>query len=392
MNNYLVINGGDDTIERGNSKERLMKMNAIDAVILCGGLSRRMQGEDKGLQLLHQKPLFEWVYARLKGQVRSVSINANRHLERYAQSGLPVIKDELDGFLGPLSGMLTGLMHAQSECVLFVPCDAPFLPDDLCARLYAHIQQSAVDIAYVSDGEREHPTFVLMRRSLIPYLQDYLFGGGRKVRDFMQRQRYTVVDFSDQASRFANINYPEQLRALDRTLPAQEATLPMLGISGYSGSGKTTLLEKLLPALTKRKLRVSVIKHTHHHIQTDKPGKDSARMTEAGAKQVAVTCDQRWAIMTETPAPISLTQLGRQFDRTLADLILVEGFKHEPIDKIMVYRQGLDKAPPEQDAHVVAIASDVRWQAKQSAVWLDLNDIEKIADFVLDWWRKATQG
>ncbi|MBV7387103.1 molybdenum cofactor guanylyltransferase MobA [Pasteurellaceae bacterium TAE3-ERU1] len=362
-------------------------MDAIDAVILCGGLSRRMQGEDKGLQLLHQKPLFEWVYDRLKGQVRSVLINANRHLERYAQSGLPVVKDELDGFLGPLSGMLTGLMHAQSDCVLFVPCDAPFLPSDLCARLYAQLEQSAVDIAYVSDGEREHPTFVLMRRSLIPYLQDYLFGGGRKVRDFMQRQRYTVVDFSDQASRFANINYPEQLRELDRTLHTQQA-LPMLGISGYSGSGKTMLLEKLLPALAARQLRVSVIKHTHHHIQTDKPGKDSARMTEAGAKQVAVTCDQRWAIMTETPKPVVLATLAAQFDRTLADLILVEGFKHEPIDKILVYRRALGKAPPALDEHVLAVATDTPWPQAQSAVCFDINDVERIADFVLDWWQK----
>lgn len=362
-------------------------MDAIDAVILCGGLSRRMQGEDKGLQLLYQKPLFEWVYERLKGQVRHVVINANRHIDHYAQSGLRVIKDELDGFLGPLSGMLTGLMHAQSECVLFVPCDAPFLPDDLCARLYDQLQQSAVDIAYVSDGEREHPTFVLMRRSLIPYLQDYLFGGGRKVRDFMQRQRFTVVDFSDEASHFANINYPEQLRALDRTLSTRSA-LPMLGISGYSGSGKTTLLEKLLPALASRQLRVSVIKHTHHHIQTDKPGKDSARMTQAGAKQVAVTCDQRWAIMTETSTAISLNELAAQFDHALSDLILVEGFKHEPIDKIIVYRQALDKAPPELDEHVLAVATDVLWPQAQSAVCFDINDIEYIADFVYTWWQK----
>ncbi|MBE2893902.1 molybdenum cofactor guanylyltransferase MobA [Spirabiliibacterium falconis] len=366
-------------------------MDPIDAVILCGGLSRRMQGEDKGLQLLQQKPLFSWVYARLKGQVRSVMVNANRHFDRYAQSGLPVVKDELDGFLGPLSGMLTGLLHTQSEYVLFVPCDAPFLPDDLCMRLYAQLQQKHADIAYVSDGEREHPTFVLMRRTLIPYLQDYLFGGGRKVRDFMQRHPYTVVDFSDKASSFANINYPEQLSELDRTLLFSQPALPMLGISGYSGSGKTTLLEKLLPALAARQLRVSVIKHTHHHIQTDKPGKDSFRMTQAGAKQVAVTCDQRWAIMTETAQPVTLPQLAAQFDRTLSDLILVEGFKHEPIDKIMVHRRTLDKTPPEQDAHVVAIASDGVWETTQNALWLDLNDIEGIADFIVAWWQAKTQ-
>ena len=93
----------------------------IGAVILCGGLSRRMQRADKGLQLLQQKPLFIHVKQRLQPQVQQILINANRNQQQYAKCGLPVFIDELDGFLGPLSGMLSGLKHSAQQWVLFVP-------------------------------------------------------------------------------------------------------------------------------------------------------------------------------------------------------------------------------------------------------------------------------
>lgn len=119
--------------------------------------------------------------------------------------------------------------------------------------------------------------------------------------------------------------------------------IPLLGITGYSGSGKTTLLEKLIPELIARHIRVSVIKHSHHNMQVDKEGKDSWRMKEAGSSQVILANDERWAIMTETPKPVSLDYLAQQFDRTLTDLVLVEGFKQEPIPKILLHRQEMTK-------------------------------------------------
>ena len=135
--------------------------------------------------------------------------------------------------------------------------------------------------------------------------------------------------------------------------------LPMLGITGYSGSGKTTLLEKLLPQLLQRGLRPAVIKHSHHNAQVDKEGKDSWRMKEAGASQVIMACDQRWAMMTETPAQaISLPYLAQQFDPNLTDFILVEGFKQEPIPKILLHRQQMTKPLPEIDQNVLALATD----------------------------------
>jgi molybdopterin-guanine dinucleotide biosynthesis protein B len=161
--------------------------------------------------------------------------------------------------------------------------------------------------------------------------------------------------------------------------------LPMLGITGYSGSGKTTLLEKLLPALQQRNLRPAVIKHSHHNAQIDKEGKDSWRMKEAGAAQVIMACDQRWALMTETQQSVSLPYLAQQFDRALTDFVLVEGFKQEPIEKILLHRQGMIKPLPALDDYVLAVATDYSLACEKPV--LDINHIEQIADFIVAWYQ-----
>lgn len=158
--------------------------------------------------------------------------------------------------------------------------------------------------------------------------------------------------------------------------------IAMLGISGYSGSGKTTLLEKLLPHLQAKGLRVAVIKHSHHNTQIDKVGKDSWRMKEAGATQVMLACEERWALMTETPSqPVNLTYLAQQFDRTLTDLVLVEGFKQEPIKKIFLHRHNLNKPFPILDENVIAVATD--YPLSLSLPHFNLNDIASLAQFIL---------
>ncbi|MGY4677728.1 molybdopterin-guanine dinucleotide biosynthesis protein MobB [Pasteurella sp. P03HT] len=161
----------------------------------------------------------------------------------------------------------------------------------------------------------------------------------------------------------------------------------MLGITGYSGSGKTTLLEKLVPELITQGLRIAVIKHSHHNAQVDKQGKDSWRMKEAGATQVIMACDNRWALMTETPQqPVDLTYLAQQFDPCLIDLILVEGFKQEPIPKILLHRQTMTKPLPELDEHVIALATDYALHSDKPC--LDINNISQIGGFVLSWYQQ----
>ena len=159
--------------------------------------------------------------------------------------------------------------------------------------------------------------------------------------------------------------------------------MKVFGIAGYSGSGKTTLLEKLLPQLTARGLKVSVIKHAHHGFDIDRPGKDSYRHREAGATEVLLSCGDRWALMherREEPEPTLNELLGHL---SPCDLVLIEGFKQEPVPKLEVYRPENGKPPlfPER-SDIVAVASNVALAT--SLPRLALDDVAAIADFVMN--------
>lgn len=163
--------------------------------------------------------------------------------------------------------------------------------------------------------------------------------------------------------------------------------MPLLAIAAWSGSGKTTLLKKLIPALRARGIRPGLIKHTHHHMDVDKPGKDSYELRKAGAAQTIVASAQRWALMTETPdeKALSLTYLVSRMDHSTLDLVLVEGFKHEAVAKILLFRRsaGQDVSELTLDEYVLAVASDVPLTVGVPV--LDLNDPEGIADFIEKW-------
>ncbi|HDR2473909.1 molybdopterin-guanine dinucleotide biosynthesis protein MobB [Enterobacter soli] len=162
---------------------------------------------------------------------------------------------------------------------------------------------------------------------------------------------------------------------------------PVLAISAWSGTGKTTLLKKLIPALCDKGIRPGLIKHTHHNMDVDKPGKDSYELRKAGAAQTMVASSQRWALMTETPdeAPLDLAYLVSRMDHSLLDLVLVEGFKHEAVPKILLFRRdaGHDIAELTLDEHVIAVASDIGLDLPVPV--LDLNDVDGIAEFIVTW-------
>ena len=185
---------------------------SISAVILAGGQAKRMGGVDKGLQTLHGKPLFQFIYDRLHSQVEHISVNANRNQAIYATAGLPVFGDNIEGFQGPLSGILTALERSETDFVLFVPCDSPFFPDNLLEKLKSAVDFHGVSIAYVHDGEREHPTFCLMARSLKEKLAAYLAAGDRRMLQFMRQNGAVSVDFSENKAAFTNINSLDELQ------------------------------------------------------------------------------------------------------------------------------------------------------------------------------------
>jgi molybdenum cofactor guanylyltransferase len=195
-------------------------LKKLTAIVLSGGRATRMNGADKGLILLQNKPLVQHVIERLTPQADEILINANREITTYQAFGYPVLPDETDDFLGPLSGFLLGLKHAKHEYVLTVPCDSPLLPLDLAERLYMGMVVSHADIAVATNDGDTHPVFCLMKKSVLPSLQAFLENGERKVSAWQKSQQYIEVDFSDSAledgtSAFTNLNTFEELNRLE---------------------------------------------------------------------------------------------------------------------------------------------------------------------------------
>lgn len=165
--------------------------------------------------------------------------------------------------------------------------------------------------------------------------------------------------------------------------------LPILGFSAYSGTGKTTLLSKVLPLLKAQGIRIAVIKHAHHNFDVDHPGKDSHTLRHAGATQMLIASSKRWAHMTETPDNFDdpkLSELINQLNQSQLDIILVEGFKNEPFPKIELHRPSLGKPfLHTHDENIIAIATDEDIQTERNIPSLDINNIKKITDYILDY-------
>lgn len=162
---------------------------------------------------------------------------------------------------------------------------------------------------------------------------------------------------------------------------------PVLGFAAYSGTGKTTLLVKLLPLMKQQGLRVAMIKHTHHDFDIDKPGKDSFELRKAGAHQVLVASDKRYALMTEyeEQAEPDLGELIKNLDLENLDLVMVEGFRHLPFTKIELHRPSTGKKLifPE-DESIIAIASDENLETGDLPL-LNINVPEEVMAFISHW-------
>lgn len=159
--------------------------------------------------------------------------------------------------------------------------------------------------------------------------------------------------------------------------------MKIFGLAGWSGSGKTTLLVRLIPELTRTGLRVSTLKHAHHHFDVDQPGKDSYEHRAAGATEVMVSSANRFALMHELrgrPEP-SVEDLIAHM--TPVDLLIIEGFKAHAHDKLEVHRPALGKPLLcTDDKRIVALASDAHLN-DVTLPQFDLNDVAGIADFIV---------
>ena len=192
-----------------------MDTEQITGLILAGGRGTRMGHVDKGLQNFRGAPMALHVMMRLQPQVGELMINANQNVGPYESFGVPVWPDEIQGFEGPLAGMQTGLVHCMTDYMVTAPCDSPFLPTDLVARLADGLIDADADLAVAvteGGGKRQaHPVFCLMKAALLQHLTEYLRGGGRKIDAWYASIKTAEVVFEDEDA-FRNINTLVELK------------------------------------------------------------------------------------------------------------------------------------------------------------------------------------
>jgi len=191
-------------------------MIEVTGLVLAGGQGSRMGGVDKGLAPFRGKPMVAHAIERLAPQVDEILVNANRNPEAYARFGHRVIADEIPGFAGPLAGFERGLAHARGQLVATVPCDSPFLPADLVARLRAALEGAGAQLAVARTGDQPHPVFCLMRREVHASLAAFLSSGQRKIDKWYASLAVAEVAFDDEADAFANINTRDELAGLEK--------------------------------------------------------------------------------------------------------------------------------------------------------------------------------
>lgn len=200
-------------------------MNDVVGVVLAGGLSRRMGGDDKALRRIGGRAILAHVIDRIRPQVGELVLNANGDPGRFGEYGLPVAPDTVAGHAGPLAGVLTGLEWAAANApgcswVATVPTDAPFLPGDLVARLLAVVAESGAEMACAGSAGRAHPVCglwpVRLRAELRRAMVDEEI---RKVDFWTARYRVARADFStDPLDPFFNANTPDDLAEAERLM------------------------------------------------------------------------------------------------------------------------------------------------------------------------------
>ena len=208
-----------------------MPERSVAGVLLAGGQARRMGGGDKCLLPLEGRPMLAHGIARLEPQVASLAINANGDPERFAAFGRPVVADIVEGFAGPLAGVLTGMVWAgdavpEADWLVTAATDTPFFPEDLVARLLAAALAKDAHVAFAASGGRTHPVFGLWRLSLAEALRRALVEEDeRKIDRFAGRYAVAVVDFPmSPFDPFFNVNRPEDLEEAVRLSKLVEET------------------------------------------------------------------------------------------------------------------------------------------------------------------------
>jgi molybdenum cofactor guanylyltransferase len=195
---------------------------ATYGLILAGGLARRMGGGDKTLIPIGEKTILERAIARLGSQCAGLLINANGDLSRFSRFGLPVVSDDIEGFAGPLAGILAGLDWVAANApatawIVSVPGDCPFLPHDLVARLHGARSAQQLPLACARSGEWRHPVAGLWPVGLRRDLRNALDAGVRKIEAWTGKHGVALAEWpADLVDPFFNVNTPEDAAEAER--------------------------------------------------------------------------------------------------------------------------------------------------------------------------------
>lgn len=195
----------------------------ISGLILAGGRSSRMGGDDKGLLNLLDRPMITHVIQRLEPQVDEILISANRHIDQYQKYTYEVLLDDYDDFRGPMAGMVRGLSHCKSEYLLTVPCDGPLLPHDLAFRMLELSRQKNARAVLVFDGQYNQPAYNLLHKDLLDSITHALRHNEHKLGKWLMDHGALQLDCSMQKSAFINVNTSADLQQLEshlRSLPS----------------------------------------------------------------------------------------------------------------------------------------------------------------------------
>jgi molybdenum cofactor guanylyltransferase len=184
----------------------------VTAVILAGGMGRRMGGQDKGLVNYKKGTLIEHVIAGISQQTDNILINANRNIDVYSRFGYPIVEDSLSDFQGPLAGFYAAMAAVNSDYILTLPCDGPFVAVDYLSSMVDALNQNDYEMAIASDGERMQPVYALLPVDLRPSLEQFLKEGDRKIDRWYKQHQYTLVEFDASTRLFTNINTPEDIQ------------------------------------------------------------------------------------------------------------------------------------------------------------------------------------
>ena len=365
----------------------------VPCVILAGGKGRRMGGKEKALIHLLDRPLISYVLEKISGKVGPIALNINTNFESFKKFGYDIIEDPIKGHLGPLAGILASLNWAKQikkDWVVTLPCDTPFLPNNLIqSMINTKNKDPSIDLVVAKSRGFSHPVIALWKSDVNNKLQNALNEGVRKIDIFTSQLNIKYVEFDNidksEYDPFTNLNSPQDLILAQQILGKLP---PLFGLAGWSGSGKTTLCTKLIENFTKIGINVGTLKHAHHKFDIDKPGKDSFNLRKAGARPMIISSKERFALIQENDQneEKSLYEMLEIFSKNpirKCDIVIVEGYKNENIQKLEVHRPIIRKPLLfEDDKNIFAIASDSYIETIIPSY--DLNNINSITDFLIE--------